>query len=49
LENTSKLNEIETYAQLVQRAQRIGYTISKVVYRGYKASDKLQQMHDNAI
>jgi len=49
LENTSKLNELETYPQLVQRSQRIGYTVSKVVYRGYKASDKLQQMHDSAI
>jgi len=49
IENTSKLNELESYPQLTQRAQRIGYTINKVVYRGYHASDKLQQMHDRAI
>jgi hypothetical protein len=34
---------------LLQRAEKIGYRISKVVYRGYYASDKLQAMHDNAI
>lgn len=48
-EKTEKLNELATYPQLVQRAQRIGYRINKVVYRGYHASDKLQRMHDDAI
>lgn len=48
-ENTNRLNNLETYRQLVQRAERIGYRINKVVYRGYHASDKLQAMHDNAI
>ena len=33
----------------MQRAARIGFTITKVVYRGYHASEKLQKMHDNAI
>ncbi len=46
---TDALNRLETYPQLVQRADRIGYTINKVVYRGYYASDKLQAMHDGAI
>ena len=32
-----------------QRAERIGYRINKVVYRGYHASDKLQAMHDSTI
>merc|ERR1711959_218775 len=32
-----------------QRAQADGYTIDKVVFRGYKASDQLQAMHDQAI
>ncbi|GAA5496978.1 hypothetical protein Rhal01_03166 [Rubritalea halochordaticola] len=48
-ENTAALNELETYQQLVTRAKRIGYEISKVVYRGYAAAPKLQAMHDNAI
>ncbi len=43
------MNQLETYPQLLQRAEKIGYRISKVVYRGYYASDKLQAMHDNAI
>jgi len=48
-EKTEQLNELATYPQLIQRAQRIGYRINKVVYRGYHASDKLQRMHDDAI
>ncbi len=48
-EQTEALNRLETYPQLVQRAERIGYRINKVVYRGYYASDKLQSMHDSAI
>jgi hypothetical protein len=48
-EKTELLNDLATYPQLTQRAQRIGYEINKVVYRGYLASDALQAMHDNAI
>lgn len=48
-EQTDRLSDITTYAQLSQRAARIGYLITKVVYRGYAASPKLQAMHDNAI
>jgi hypothetical protein len=46
---TEALNRLETYPQLVQRAEKIGYRINKVVYRGYYASEKLQAMHDGAI
>ncbi len=31
------------------RASQCGYRINKVVYRGYGAPDRLQQMHDQAI
>jgi Type II secretion system (T2SS), protein E, N-terminal domain len=48
-QNTDKLNEIETYRQLAVRASQCGYRINKVVYRGYGAPDRLQQMHDQAI
>ncbi|HYC89971.1 MAG TPA: hypothetical protein VEO54_12220 [Thermoanaerobaculia bacterium] len=48
-DDTERLNQLATYPQLAARAERIGYTINKVVYRGYHASDKLQAMHDNAI
>jgi hypothetical protein len=47
--NTGRLNELETYRQLVGRAGQCGYRINKVVYRGYGAADSLQQMHDQAI
>jgi hypothetical protein len=48
-EATSRLNELALYENLVGRAERIGYRINKVVYRGYVASDTLQTMHDEAI
>lgn len=48
-ENTHKLNSLNTYKQLVLRAERIGYQINKVVYRGYTSSPRLQEMHNNAI
>lgn len=48
-EKTEQFNDLRTYPQLLQRATSIGYHIAKVVYRGYHASDKLQQMHDQAI
>ena len=47
--DNGKLNEIETYRQLTARAAQTGYRITKVVYRGYGAPDRLQAMHDQAI
>ena len=47
--DTGGLNEIETYKQLTARAAQTGYKITKVVYRGYGAPDRLQAMHDQAI
>jgi hypothetical protein len=44
-----KLNKLDTYIALLEGAERIGYQINKVVYRGYRASKKLQAMHDHAI
>lgn len=45
----AQLNKMVTYRELQRGAQRIGYDVTKVVYRGYLAPNKLQQMHDNAI
>ncbi|WP_161602402.1 GspE/PulE/PilB domain-containing protein [Tautonia marina] len=47
--NTERLNELDTYRQLTGRAAQCGYRINKVVYRGYGAAERLQQMHDQAI
>jgi hypothetical protein len=47
--NTDRLNELETYRQLTGRGAQCGYRINKVVYRGYGAPERLQQMHDQAI
>jgi hypothetical protein len=48
-ENTHRLNSLNTYKQLVLRAERIGYQVNKVVYRGYTSNPRLQEMHNNAI
>jgi len=48
-QDTESLNELETYSNLTTRAERIGYRINKVVYRGYTAGGTLQSMHDGAI
>ena len=42
LESISELGKVESYPQLTQRAARVGYSVAKVVYRGYKASSQLQ-------
>eukprot|EP00033_Pygsuia_biforma_P001034 GCRY01001179.1.p1 GENE.GCRY01001179.1~~GCRY01001179.1.p1 ORF type:complete len:480 (+),score=98.15 GCRY01001179.1:218-1441(+) len=49
LAKTEGLNELSLYANLLRGAQRIGYKITRVVYRGYFCSDSLQRMHDNSI
>ncbi len=49
IEQVNSLNELEKYPQLQERCTRIGYEVSKVVFRGYNASPKLQAMHDNSI
>jgi len=46
---TAKLSEMESFQSLAARAGLIGYTIPKVVFRGYSSSTKLQAMHDGAI
>merc|ERR1712139_365281 len=35
--------------QLTSRAKGIGYEVTKVVFRGYGAPQRLQKMHDDAI
>jgi len=47
--STDRLNCRESYTTLTNAAEKIGYSVDKVVFRGYEASNKLQQMHDQAI
>lgn len=47
--DSEQLNKLETYKQVRQRLSSIGYDVEKIVYRGYVASNKLQDMHNNAI
>ena len=42
LNETHRLNELDTFAQLCVRAHHIGYDITKVVFRGFQAGAKLQ-------
>ena len=48
-QETDQLNDLETYSQLLHRAEQCGYRINNVVYRGYGAPESLQKMHDEAI
>jgi hypothetical protein len=43
VEQTSQLNMLETYSQLQIRAAKIGYNVTKVVYRGFHACENLQK------
>lgn len=47
--DSDQLNQIKTYSQLFSRASKVGYDITKVVFRGYGTSPKLQDMHNSAI
>ncbi len=49
IENSYRLNELAQYPRLTERAKKIGFEITKVVFRGYFASTKLQAMHDTSI
>ncbi|KAL4220563.1 hypothetical protein ACF0H5_020961 [Mactra antiquata] len=49
MERSGELNDLASFSQLTDRAKSIGYNISKVVFRGYFAHPKLQQLHDGAI
>jgi hypothetical protein len=49
IHRSGELNELSAFPVLTSRAEGIGYKIDKVVFRGYKASDQLQAMHDTAI
>jgi len=46
---TEQLNNLDVYQQLTGRARGIGYEVTKVVFRGYGAPQRLQKMHDDAI
>ncbi|KAL8600288.1 hypothetical protein ACOMHN_060906 [Nucella lapillus] len=46
---TSQLSAMESYPQLVQRMQRVGGRVERVVYRGYHAPPQMQAMQNMAI
>ena len=49
VEAANALNNLDSYPSLVSRAKRMGFQINKVIYRGFKADDKLQNIHDQAV
>merc|ERR1712139_108344 len=46
---TDQLNNLTVHQQLTSRAKGIGFEVTKVVFRGYGAPQRLQKMHDDAI
>lgn len=49
LAESSELSENSSFPLLATRLKTIGYTLNKVVYRGYQTSGKLQAMQESAI
>jgi len=49
IRSTSHFNSLDTYSGTLRMAEMIGFGIPSIVYRGYQASEKLQEMHDSAI
>ena len=49
IENCNLLNDIKNYKKMTERAVMIGFEVTKVVFRGYFASPKLQIMHDHSL
>ncbi|XP_077987770.1 uncharacterized protein LOC144442332 [Glandiceps talaboti] len=49
MDQAEKLNDLSVYPLLMELAKKIGYNVSKVVFRGYHASDQLTRMHEMAI
>ena len=49
IDQSADLNNLSNYPQLLNRCKAIGFDVSKVVFRGYKASPVLQAMHDDTI
>jgi hypothetical protein len=49
MERAEQLNDMAMYPQLMERCSQIGYEVTKVVFRGYFAHEKLQSLHDKAI
>ena len=49
MDNSSKLNSLDQYAQLIQLSKRIGFEVTKVVFRGYHTSSQLQRLHEQAV
>lgn len=49
VQDTARLNELANFKILQSRTSRMGFAVDKVVFRGYKASSQLQEMHDSAV
>merc|ERR1719487_1648325 len=49
MRNTAQLSDLSAFPILAGRMRQTGFSLLKIVYRGYSASDKLQSMHDEAI
>jgi len=46
---TEAINDLKTYPQSLDRSHRIGYKITKIVFKGYRASEALQRMQNEGI
>lgn len=49
LASSAALSDVATFPILAQRAQSIGFTMDKVVYRGLHTSSHLQELHNKSV
>lgn len=49
MQATDNLNKLTLYTQLKIATESVGMSLEKVVFRGYRAPDTLQRLHDSAI
>lgn len=47
--DANELNGLSSYPNLSACAVRVGFHLSKILFRGYSATSRIQQMHDEAI
>jgi len=49
LQETGSLSDLKIFPRLVEACAKTGLTVRKVVYRGYKGSHTMEDMHNNAV
>merc|ERR1719502_1871273 len=49
LEKTGELSNLDSFPTLTQRASTVGFSVHKVIYRGYVGSKQTEKLQDEAV